>query len=52
MAIVGVEGFSKLPTKYLTLCCIFFAAALTGQILIQTYPSIGINRSNTNSNMV
>jgi hypothetical protein len=37
MAIQGVEGFSKLPTKCLTLCYIFFAAALTGQILIQTW---------------
>ena len=39
MAILGVEGFSKLPKNCLTLCYIFFAAAIAINLVRDSVPS-------------
>lgn len=38
MAILGVEGFSKLPKHCLTLCYVFFAAAITINLIKDNVP--------------
>ncbi|KAM0923804.1 hypothetical protein ACQ4PT_005318 [Festuca glaucescens] len=39
MAILGIEGFSKLPKNCLTLCYVFFAAAIMINLIRDTVPS-------------